>query len=197
MKAFAKIISLSLASTFLAMTQLSADTSSNLSQGDSAPQFAANDDEGNLWKLSDHLGKKNIVVYFYPAAMTGGCTKQACAYRDQSAALNELDAVVVGVSGDSVNSLKLFKEANGLNFTLLSDINGAIAEAFGVPTRDGGSIEREVGGKTHTLSRSLTTSRWTFVIGKDGDIIYKNDAVNAAEDPDAVIAQLKKLNAAS
>ena len=164
-----------------------------LNVGSTVDSLVANDDEGNLWSLNDHLGEKNIVVYFYPAAMTGGCTKQACAYRDQSAALNDLDAIVVGVSGDSVSGLALFKEANALNFTLISDIDGSIAQKFGVATRDGGSIEREVNGATHTLSRGITTGRWTFVISKAGEIVYKDDAVKAAEDTNNVISLLKKI----
>jgi len=164
-----------------------------LDVGSTVSGFAANDDNGDIWSLDDHLGKKNIVVYFYPAAMTGGCTKQACSYRDQSASLNDLDAVVVGVSGDSVNSLKLFKEAHGLNFPLLSDVNGAIAKTFGVSTRDGGSIEREINGALHTLTRGITTNRWTFIINKEGEVVYKDDAVKATEDTSNVIAQLKKL----
>jgi len=167
-----------------------------LEVGDDISPFTANDDAGNLWDLSKHLGEKNVIVYFYPAAMTGGCTKQACAYRDHSATLNDVDAVVVGVSGDSVNSLKLFKEAHGLNFPLISDPNGAIAQLFGVPQRgNGGSIEREIGGITHILTRGTTTSRWTYIISKEGKIAYKNDEVNAAEDSNAVIAELQKLAA--
>ena len=142
-----KSIRLILASGILALFSVAAFGDLNI--GSRVDSIFANDDEGNLWSLQDHLGKKNIVVYFYPAAMTGGCTKQACTYRDQSSALNDLDAVVVGVSGDSVNSLTLFKEANGLNFTLISDIDGSLAERFGVATRGGGSIEREVNGATH------------------------------------------------
>ena len=164
-----------------------------LSVGSGVTAFSANDDSGNLWQLSDHLGKKNIVVYFYPAAMTGGCTKQACAYRDASTWLNDLDAVVVGVSGDSVNGLKLFKKANGLNFTLLSDASGGIAKQFGVSTRKGGSIEREVAGVMHTLTRGLTTNRWTFIIDKNGKVIYKDEAVKATEDTNNVLSALKKL----
>lgn len=164
-----------------------------LDVGSKVDPFIANTDTGDLWQLSEQIGKKNIVVYFYPAAMTGGCTKQACAYRDQSAALNEVDAIVVGVSGDSVNNLKLFKQANDLNFPLLSDADGSIAEQFGVATRDGGSIEREIEGMMHTLTRGITTMRWTFIIGKDGTIVYKNDAVNATEDTATVIEEIKKL----
>jgi peroxiredoxin Q/BCP len=178
-------------SLFLLISAISANA--GLEVGSSVDSFAANDDTGILWQLSDHIGKKNIVVYFYPAAMTGGCTKQACAYRDQSAALNEVDAVVVGVSGDSVNNLKLFKQANDLNFTLLSDASGSIAAQFGVATRDGASIEREVAGIMHTLTRGITTMRWTFIIDKNGSVVYKNDKVKPTEDTSAVIAEIKKL----
>ena len=186
-----KSIRLILASGIFAI--FTAAAFAGLNVGSKVDSLVANDDEGNLWSLQDYLGKKNIVVYFYPAAMTGGCTKQACAYRDQSSALNDLDAVVVGVSGDSVSSLALFKEANGLNFTLISDIDGSIAEQFGVATRGGGSIEREVNGATHTLAREITTLRWTFVINKAGEIVYKDDAVKATEDTGNVIALLNKV----
>ncbi len=186
-----KLVPSSLAIAFFVL--LASFSNAALNVGDDVSSFAANDDSGNLWSLQDHLGKKNVVVYFYPAAMTGGCTKQACAYRDQSAELNDLDAVVVGISGDSVNNLKLFKQAHGLNFTLLSDINGNIASKFGVATRDGGSIEREIEGMLHTLARGITTGRWTFVISKDGKVVYKDDAVSATEDSSNVIAQLKTL----
>ncbi|MEM9160389.1 MAG: peroxiredoxin, partial [Verrucomicrobiota bacterium] len=158
-----------------------------LNVGDDAKAFVANDDSGEIWNAADYLGEKNIIVYFYPAAMTGGCTKQACAYRDNSKELEAANAVVVGVSGDSVNNLSLFKEAHGLNFPLLSDPQGGLAELFGVPMRNGGSIEREVGGDLHTLIRSVTTSRWTFIIGKDGKVIYKNDSVKATEDTATVL----------
>jgi len=162
-----------------------------LEVGNEATPFAANDDSGEIWNAADYLGKKNIVVYFYPAAMTGGCTAQACAYRDFSSNLSAEDAVVVGVSGDSVNGLSLFKQAHNLNFPLLSDPNGSLANLFGVPTRGGGSLEREVNGDIHTFFRGLTTSRWTFIIGKNGQVIYKNDAVNAKEDTATVLEVLK------
>ncbi|MBH54651.1 MAG: peroxiredoxin [Opitutaceae bacterium] len=183
--------SLQLVSVFLLISAISAFA--GLDVGSKVEPFAANDDNGLLWQLSEHLGKKNVVVYFYPAAMTGGCTKQACSYRDQSATMNEVDAVVVGVSGDSVSNLQLFKQVNDLNFTLLSDPNGSIAKQFGVATRGGNSIEREVDGITHTLSRGITTMRWTFIIGKDGRVFYKNDKVQATEDTATVINEIKKL----
>lgn len=178
--------------SLIAMTASTSLTTAALDIGSEIKNFAANDDTGEIWSAAEHIGKKNIVVYFYPAAMTGGCTAQACSYRDLSTSLDEADAIVVGVSGDSVKGLSLFKEAHNLNFPLLSDPNGSIASLFGVPTRDGGSLEREIGGKTHTLFRNLTTSRWTFIIGKDGKVVYKNEEVDAREDTATVLAVLKK-----
>src|SRR5712675_1728769 len=74
----------------------------DLKVGDAAPSFSAKDDTGADWKSADHVGKKILVVYFYPASFTGGCTKQACAYRDDQKALNDAGAEVIGVSGDQV-----------------------------------------------------------------------------------------------
>lgn len=162
-----------------------------LEVGDKIPNFEAVADDGETWKSGNIVGKKNLVVYFYPAAMTGGCTKQACAYRDAQEDLSSVDAEVVGISGDEVENLELFKRANNLNFTLLSDPDGEIARLFGVPVRDGGSIEREVDGELHTLTRGLTTSRWTFIIDKQGKVVYKSTEVNAAEDSKAVLEALK------
>lgn len=166
-----------------------------LEVGDKVPNFKALDDSGNTWKSNEIIGKKNLVVYFYPAAMTGGCTAQACAYRDSKDDLSSADAEVVGVSGDKVENLELFKRANNLNFTLLADPEGKIAKLFGVVVREGSkSIEREVDGELHTLTRELTTSRWTFVIDKNGEVVYKSTQVKAAEDPQAVLKVLSELN---
>jgi peroxiredoxin Q/BCP len=130
-------------------------------------------------------------VYFYPAAMTGGCTKQACAYRDLKTEIESADAVVVGVSGDNVEGLKIFKKANDLNFTLLSDEKGEIAQKFGVPTREGGTITREIDGKSFDLVRGTTASRWTFIIDKQGKIVYKNEQVEASKDTEEVLSFIK------
>jgi peroxiredoxin Q/BCP len=193
MKNFAQISQLSLAliAFFVSVKLLSQET--NLKTGDPIPPFSAQTDEGTLWNSSEFKGKKNLVIYFYPAAMTGGCTAQACAYRDDQTALKELDAVVVGISGDDIKNLQLFREANQLNFTLLSDPDGNIAERFGVPVnKEMKTIEREVEGVKHLLSRQVTTSRWTFVIDKKGTLIYKSTQVNAAEDSKAVINVLEQ-----
>ncbi|MCU0408562.1 MAG: peroxiredoxin [Bacteroidales bacterium] len=168
---------------------------SALSVGDRAPEFKAKADDGSTWDINKYLGKNYIVVYFYPAAMTGGCTKQACSYRDHREDLIAAGVEVVGISGDNVEGLKLFKQAENLNFTLLSDVDGAIAKAFGVPLTEGGSIKRTVAGAEHELQRGVTARRWTFVIGMDKKIIYKNDAVNAEKDTEEVL-NFVKLQAA-
>ena len=162
-----------------------------LNIGDSAPDIILNDQDGDLWKLKDHLGKKNIVVYFYPAAMTGGCTKQACSYRDARDDLQGLDIVVVGISGDAVNNLKVFQHAHQLNFNLLSDASAETAKNFGVPHKEGGTISRTIEGEEITLETSYRVSRWTFIIDKKGKIVYKNTEVNAEEDSKNIIEFLK------
>jgi len=162
-----------------------------VSVGEKAPDFKATADDGSTWKMSKYLGKDYIVVYFYPAAMTGGCTKQACAYRDSRETLQSAGVVVVGVSGDKVENLKLFKQAENLNFTLLSDEKGEIAKAFGVPAGAGGAIKRTIGGTEHELVRGVSAKRWTFVVGKDKKIIYKNESVNAEKDAEEVLNFIK------
>ncbi|HNS20960.1 MAG TPA: peroxiredoxin [Sedimentisphaerales bacterium] len=166
--------------------------------GDKAPQFNANTHAGDLWQTQDHVGRgKYLVVYFYPAAMTGGCTKQACSYRDQAADLGGLDVEVVGVSADSVNSLKLFREAQNLNFTLLSDVNGYIARQFGVPISQGGSFKTTIDGKDVVLKRPYTFARWTFVIGKDGRVLSKDTAVDPSNDSQKALDFLQHLGNAA
>lgn len=175
----------------LVLTSFTMYGQGGLSVGDSAPDFKALADDGSTWEIKNFLGDKYIVVYFYPAAMTGGCTKQACSYRDHSKDLQSADVVVVGVSGDNVENLRLFKLAENLNFTLLSDEKGNIAKAFGVPLSAGGAIKRTVGGVEHELVRELTARRWTFIVGKDNKIIYKNESVNAEQDSEEVLSFIK------
>jgi len=163
-----------------------------LAVGDAAPAFNANTGAGDLWQSVDHTAKgKYLVVYFYPAAMTGGCTQQACSYRDQTADLTGLDAEVVGISADPVNNLKLFKQAHSLNFTLLSDVNATIASRFGVPVRAGGTFTTTVDGKEVTLKRPYTFARWTFVIDKSGKVVHKDTSVNASADSSSVAEFLR------
>jgi peroxiredoxin Q/BCP len=160
--------------------------------GSDAPSFSLLDQNGAKWHSSDFLNKKNILIFFYPAAMTGGCTKQACSYRDDFAEWQSRDFEIVGVSGDKPENLKLFQKAENLNFTLLSDIDGKTAKAFGVPTGKGGQIQKFIQGERFTLERGVTSKRWTFVISKGGKIIYRNDKVNAAKDSETVLESISK-----
>jgi thioredoxin-dependent peroxiredoxin len=171
-----------------------AEQPAGLKVGDQAPVFQARAADGTLWKSADHVGKRAVVVYFYPAAMTGGCTKQACSYRDQRTQLDQLGAAVVGVSGDRVANLQIFKAANRLDFPLLADSTGAVAKAFGVPLGEGGTITRPVDGQDVQLTRGVTAARWTFIVGKDGKIAFVETQVNAAGDGEAVVAALRKLS---
>ena len=159
------------------------DKTKGLEVGDEAPQFTLKDDQGNDWNSADHFGKKTVVIYFYPADMTDGCTKQACGFRDDAQKLKEKGIEVVGISGDSVRNHQLFKKAHDLNFTLLADTEGKVAELFGVPYSVGEkTVFAEIDGKKESLVRNITTQRWTFVVGPDGKILLKNNKVNAAED---------------
>lgn len=99
--------------------------------GDQAPLFTLTDDQGNTVSLADLAGKK-VLVYFYPKALTPGCTTQACGLRDIKAQLEALNTVVYGISPDPVQKLARFVEKKELNFPLLSDEDHAVADAFGV-----------------------------------------------------------------
>jgi len=162
--------------------------------GGPAPAFEALDDTGRPWKSSDHVGKGVVVVYFYPADMTGGCTKQACGFRDDMQSLRALGATVVGVSGDTVRNHQLFKKEHGLNFPLLADTDGAVAAAFGVPVTPGEKVvTKEIGGVVEEFKRAVTAKRWTFVIDAGGKVVSRNTEVAAADDSKAVLATVKGL----
>lgn len=171
--------------------------SNSLSEGDSAPDFQATGDDGRLWKSADHVGRKYVVVFFYPAAFTSGCTKQACHFRDHLSELQQAGVEVVGISGDHSDGLRLFQKQYSLNFPLLSDENGQIARAFGVPVRDGDTITRSIDGVEHSLVRGVTASRWTFVIAPDGRVIAKNTAVDPEKDATNVLEIIRRSAASS
>lgn len=166
-----------------------------LNEGDAVPEFEAKTANGEVWKSTDHVGKKYVVVYFYPADLTNGCTQQACAYRDLKEALDAADIEVVGISGDSVENHALFTRMHSLNFTLLADQEGRIAKSFGVPVREGDTIMRMVDGVEHAFTRGVTASRWTFIIGKDGKIVKKSTAVEPQKDCQIVLETVRRLTA--
>ena len=129
-----------------------------LTAGIKAPDFSLSDQHGNTVTLADFAGKK-IVLYFYPRDNTPGCSRQACAFAAAYDGFRELDAVVIGVSKDSVASHQRFAEKYNLPFILLSDPEHAVIEAYGAWQ------EKKNYGKV-----SMGTVRCTYVIGPDGHI---------------------------
>lgn len=134
--------------------------------GDAAPDFTASTDTGSF-TLSEHRGR-SVILYFYPAAMTPGCTTQACDFRDSLEVLNAAGYDVVGVSKDSPAKLAEFREAEGLTFTLVSDEDHAIQEAYGAWG------EKSLYGKTVTGS-----IRSTFVVDPEGNLALAQRNVKA------------------
>jgi thioredoxin-dependent peroxiredoxin len=152
--------------------------------GDKAPAFEAKDDQGNLWKSADHVGKKMLVVYFYPADFTGGCTSQACGFRDNSKALEDKGIEVVGVSGDSVATHAAFKKEHKLTFTLLADESGVLADKFGVPfAKKSGQAKF----KDQVFVRGGTAQRYTVVIDNKGTVVAHYAVKDAANDNKKVL----------
>lgn len=178
----------------LLLSAIALTASSQVSLGEKVSNFTVIDQDGSKWVLKKEMRPvEYMVIYFYPAAFTGGCTKQACTYRDQKAELEGLNAGIVGVSGDKPETLDLFALEHQLNFTLLSDESGELATLFGVPHGEGGSIQREIKGETLDLTRSSTIKRWTFILDNKGMLIYKDEEVNAAEDSKKVLEFLSSL----
>lgn len=136
----------------------------SLKVGDMAPDFTLRDENEKEVRLSDFRGQK-VVLYFYPKDDTPGCTREACAFRDQFAGFRDLEAVVLGVSRDSAESHRRFKEKYQLPFPLLSDPDHQVAEAYGVWK------EKTMFGK-----KSFGIERTTFVIDEEGRIqaIFRN-----------------------
>ena len=167
---------------------------SQVKLGEKVPNFSTLDQDGSKWVLKKQLkSAEYLVIYFYPAAFTGGCTKQACSYRDQKGELAKVSAQVVGVSGDKPGTLALFALEHQLNFTLLADESGELASLFDVPQNEGGSINREIKGQELALVRGTTIQRWTFILDQKGNLIYKDTEVNAEGDSSKVVEFLSSL----
>ncbi len=147
-----------------------------LKAGDKAPDFSAPLSDGTTFHLHDWLGRAPLVLYFYPKDFTPGCTKEACSLRDEFSALRGLHATVIGVSYDSVASHKKFIAKHHLPFALISDAKKSVAKSFGV------------GGW-------LFAQRSTFIIGRDGVILWADPSVNPATHGAELKAELAKLAA--
>ena len=149
-----------------------------LTIGTKAPDFTLPDQNGNMRTLSEFKGQK-VILYFYPKDMTSGCTKQACAFGDLYPQFREKGAVVLGVSKDSVDSHKKFEEKFGLPFTLLSDTEKTVIQAYDVWK------EKKNYGKV-----SMGVVRTTYLIDEEGMIIRAFDKVKAAENPGQMLEEL-------
>ncbi len=163
--------------------------------GDEPPAFDLKDDQGGVWKSSEHFGKKYVVIYFYMGDFMPACTREAVAYRDAYNALKAEGAEVVGISGDEITSHQLFRQKYQLKQTLLADDQGAVGQAFGLAWSGGGEWSiKDDRGKEVPLKRGITESRWTWIIGKDGKIIYKSMSVKPDEDAKQVLKFLSERN---
>jgi peroxiredoxin Q/BCP len=146
--------------------------------GDPAPHFKATLDSGDKVSLDQFQGKK-VVLYFYPKDSTPGCTREACDFRDQLQEFQAKDAVVLGVSPDSVKSHQRFKEKFDLTFPLVSDESKEVAEAYGVWK------EKKNYGRTY-----MGIERSTFVIDEEGKIAHVFNKVKVAGHADKVLETL-------
>ena len=152
-----------------------AKSEAQVAEGRAAPDFALPSDDGRTVKLSDYRGKQPVVLYFYPKDETPGCTKEACAFRDSLAEFKKAGVEVLGVSVDSVEAHRKFREKESLNFTLLSDEKKEVTQRYGV------------------LGTLGFASRVTFIIDKDGTIrkIYRD--VSPAEHAEEVLTFARTL----
>lgn len=151
----------------------------SLKVGEKAPGFTLKDQNGKEVSLSDFSGK-NVVVYFYPRALTPGCTVQACGLRDSKAQLNALNVVVLGISGDAPKKLKQFEEKKDLNFTLLSDEDHKVAEAY-----------HSWGLKKFMGREFMGILRQSFFVDGTGRIVHILHKVDTGKHHDEVVAFFK------
>lgn len=142
-----------------------------LMEGTKAPDFTLPDENGEMHSLKDYLGQK-VILYFYPRDNTQGCTKQACGFRDLYPQFQEKNAIVLGISKDSVASHKKFSEKYGFPFTILSDPDKAVIQAYDAWK------EKKLYGKV-----SMGVVRTTYLIDENGIIVKAMDKVKAADNP--------------
>jgi peroxiredoxin Q/BCP len=147
-------------------------------EGQEAPDFELTSDTGERVRLSELRGQP-VVLYFYPRDDTPGCTKQACAFRDVYSEFQERGAVVLGVSTDGRASHERFKAKYGLPFTLLSDVDHAVSERYGV------WVEKSSYGRT-----SMGIKRSTFVVDADGNVVDAGYGVKPDTDAQRVLEAL-------
>ncbi len=144
------------------MSAFAADAPAIPKVGDKAPLVEGKDQAGQAWKLSDDVGKKVVLLYFYPKDDTQGCTKEACGFRDSLDALKAQNVEVIGVSFDSGDSHQKFIAKYNLNFPLIADTDGKIADAYGV-----------------RMNNRKMDNRVSFLIGLDGKIAHVTNSPDA------------------
>lgn len=152
-----------------------------LEVGQKAPSFTLRNQDGDTISLSDFIGKKTVVLYFYPKALTPGCTVQACSIRDSTDQFEKVGAVVIGMSPDPVELIKKFQNKYSLNFHLLSDLGHKVASQYGVWG------EKSIFGK---ITQGL--KRITFIIGKDGIVKHVMPKVDTKTHHDDVLHFIKE-----
>jgi len=154
----------------------------NLKKGDKAPTFTLRNTEKKEISLADYSGQ-NVVILFFPLAFTGVCTKELCTIRDEQKQYDSFNAVVLGISVDSLFTLEKFKEAESYNFNLLSDFNKEVSRCYG-------AIYEEF-----VLGMKGVSKRSAFVVDKKGIIQYAEILENAGELPNfgAIKDTLKNL----
>ena len=146
--------------------------------GSKVPIFELKDQNGELFKLESVLGKKNIVIFFYPKDDSPGCTKEACSFRDQFEVFADADAVIIGINAQSVESHLAFAIKHRLNYTLLSDTGNKVRKIFGVPGNFFG----------------LIPGRVTYVVNKEGKIVYLfNSQIQAEKHVDDALRILQEM----
>ncbi len=146
--------------------------------GSVIPSFELRDQNGNLFQIDSVVEKKNLVIYFYPKDDSPGCTKEACAFRDQFEVFEEADAMIIGISAQSVKSHLDFANKHNLNFTLLSDSGNKVRELFGVPTNFFG----------------LISGRVTYIVNKQGKVVYLfNSQIQAEKHVDEAVRILQEM----
>ena len=151
--------------------------------GETAPLFTLLDENNTEVALADYIGKKQVFVYFYPKAMTPGCTVQAQGLRDSKAELEQLNTVVFGISPDEPKRLIKFCQRDELNFTLLSDVDHSVADAFGV-----WGLKKFMGKEYDGIHRL------SFLIGLDGKISHVFNKFKTKNHHEVVLDFLKAEN---
>ncbi|MEI6764949.1 MAG: peroxiredoxin [Bacteroidota bacterium] len=143
--------------------------------GSQVPDFSLKNQNDSVFALRNVVGRQKLVIYFYPADDTPGCTKEACSFRDRFDVFKEAGALIIGISGQSVESHKAFAEKYNLNFTLLADEGNKVRKLFGVP---GGMIPGRV----------------TYVVDLTGKVVYIfNSQTEATKHVDEALRILKEM----